>query len=742
MGQFRSDFSCVFPPEVRLPPRRPGKPATLEMAGPWSLPQKSAASFALSPDGRNVSFLVRADLQDAEVGLAGVLPEWSYAKAGGQPLRLELEGACASGRGGEDDLLEAKSLTLKGGPLELEVADLQARIGPAQPDAPGPLELLSVGAAAVRGGPVFRNCELEKFRYRRAENRLGLTLRASQVDLGAAAALAGRLPGGSLEGRLSEAALEFDGAPQALLKLDFDQQRDRFSLDAHLQEVAFTGEVPPAERAMLQLTGSLTLAPGRIQGRNLDLALLHHAPPSGAPAGRSSEHRWVMGELLIAAGDPTQTLRRALQAEPLSLQLNLPMVFKTPLDVEALRAAAEALRRAWQGGPAPPPAEERANPYEALSALRADGALSTPLLRYGDLTLERLDVPRYSLRELKLNVPLYGFRCCGGDLIVSQARYDLSHPSVHHTQHVELTKAGLKSLLRLADTDYQTLGAFSLEGDLAGLGLKPNRSWNGGVDIQLQDLALVAPQPGAGPAAPPSEVAWMDRLPLLVRRGLHNLGGQSSATVAELVKGLPALSGPRQGFNGSLLALQVFLSAYGYGANRLEFEPARIQVTVSNGVAQVRPIRLIGRGPTMGLELGGAGSVRVWDGSLDDRLEFWPLRLPDAARSVLKLDAWPAALRQQFVEEMSKGKLPLSVTGSLEAPRCEFPFAAIREHVRRAMPPPPPPPPPTPPPGGRRPGRDTRTQPPPPPPPPEKKLSPVGALYDEFQRLAGEEARP
>jgi hypothetical protein len=138
------------------------------------------------------------------------------------------------------------------------------------------------------------------------------------------------------------------------------------------------------------------------------------------------------------------------------------------------------------------------------------------------------------------------------------------------------------------------------------------------------------------------------------------------------------------------------LGGYGYTSDRLEFEPSRLQFIISHGIAELRPSRLIGREGSLGLELSASGRVRLSDGAIDGELAIYPLQLPPESRRTLRLNEWPKAELERFLEDMGKGKLALRISGAWKDARFVFPLAELRERLRQAMPPPPPPTPQTP----------------------------------------------
>jgi hypothetical protein len=711
-GDFQNDLYLTLPPEAALPPGRVAPAPTLAFQGPWRLPERQA-SLTLSQEG-DIYAILRAELDGADITLRGVLPEYVYRKPGKEPLRLELDGLLPLG-----DRCAFSQLSLIGGPLEMMLTDLQARTRRA-PGKAAELDSFTLAGGTVRGGPLFQTCGFENLLYERETGKAGGQVRAVQLDLPALAKLLPVVPGLVCEGRLPEARLDVRGDLAALLALDPDPKRDRLQFSARMDKVLVKIEMAPDDWLGAEISGSLSAGLTRLDAQNLDVSLAQ-AVPGRKPAPPAS-HQILLAKGSLATLDPEQSLRQALRKEPFALQLELPAVFKTALDLDALDAALATLGRFWRKTQGLAKRPEGANRFEWLSKLRVDGSLSVPAARSGAWTLERLEVPKYSVREMKVTVPAYGLRRAGGELIFTNAQYDLSHPEVSHTQKFQWNQADARELLGLGAADFALACLMTLEGEISGLGIAPNRSWNGGVDFHLRESRCGAPKGygASGPQGP--DAGFLERLPPLVRKGLANLGGRPTANLNELLRDCPSLSGPAKEHNGLLLALQVLLSAYGVEAGPLEFEPCQVQVTVQNGVASLSRCRLVGRGPVLGLELHGQGKLRLWDGAYDDRWEFWPLQLPASARKVLHLDEWPKPARETFEDEMKSGKLALRITGQRDKPSYEFPFAPIAEQLERALPPPLPPP-------GKEPPKTPHK------PPPKRDLPPVDALLSTFERL-------
>jgi len=424
-------------------------------------------------------------------------------------------------------------------------------------------------------------------------------------------------------------------------------------------------------------------------------------------------------------------LRQAFAKQPYPIQVNLPLNFKTAVDIDRLAEAWQTLRKVHYKGKLPKPRKPSANPFDVLRALRADGSLQTPSLKFGPWVLDGLAIQQYGLRDLKLNVPLCAVKCGGGDLILSTAFYDLNHPQVSHSQKFQLTEADLKSLLGLGAEDYQVSGNVTIKGELQGIGPTPGASWEGTAKVHLLGATGIEP-----PAAfklddkVPTNAPFVLHLPPLVRAASKKVNERQDLPASELREGMPETSEAAAPWNSLFTALSTTLAGFAMPAQSLAFEPAQLETIISHGIVELRPVRFIGRGPAEGLELWAAGRVNLSDGSITDPLVIYPKQLPPAALKRLRLSDWSLAEQEAFMGDLrNASQLALRLTGTWKKAVVSIPLGDIRRRVRHAMPPPPPPPAP-PPKRGQEPVK------PKPPPEEDPSLSAGESLFLIYDRLS------
>ena len=683
-GHFLTDFTFSLPAHFSL---TRGAPApSLKCKGPWTLPEKDTARLTLSPDGNYLYLAMRADLDATDLTWRHLYPAWVYQKDAGQPLQFQVDGFFPLSSRGGSQLYSFKTLALEGGPLDLRLEEGQARTSTTR-EGGRVIENLSLKAATVKGGPVFADLRLEGLSYSHADDQAIGRLTARRIDVPALARALPRYPGWSYEGLLNELVLDVRGSLASLLAGTPDARQDRVRVDLNCDRLRITADTERGEFSRMELNGQLGLLPTRIDGRDLKVTLLHVRPGVGNTPAALSKHTVRIPELLVATVQPEQGLQQAFAKVPYPLQLNLPLQFETAVDFDRLVEAWQTVRRVHYQGELPKEEAAPANPFEALRALRADGSLQTPSLKVGSWTLDGLSVPRYSLRDLKLTVPLCAVKCAEGDLVLTTAFYDLNHPQVAHSQKFELTKASLKALLGLAADDYRASGHLTVEGELRGIGVSPGPSWEGAADVHLREATIDPPAAFARVTVPPAGAPFAERLPVLARAVWMRIAGQPHLAAGEIRRDLPETDAAP--WNALWTAAAVMLGGYGCTADRWAFEPARLQFTIGQGILDLRPSRLVGRDASLGLELSAAGRVRLSDGSIDGALSLHPLQLPVEARRTLRLNEWPRAEQEQFMEGMARGEWALRISGSWKEARYAFPLNELAQRVRRALPPPP-----------------------------------------------------
>ena len=737
VGKFQNDFRYTLPP---LPGRAPNAPSVLAFKGPWHIDQKEATAFSFSEDYRSHFAMLHAKFDAVDIRVHDLLPRWDFIKLEGQPLNLQVAGWRSPGKGQQDTLYKLQEITLTGGPLPVACTDLEALTRPAPETESEELQTLAVKTVKIQGGPL--PATIRDLEYNREKGFLAFGLEAALLNLNYLAQSDEKILGFSPQGQLAGVKLAWSGLLSNLVRLDFTSSQDRFEAKGELKEVVLEARAGPGEESALTLNGDFAMNGSELRSSALDAVFRHTAPSSGSPASSSILQGLSLGRggLWMASNDEKLNLSGALEKDPLPLRLKLPLKFRNCLDPVVLEAAGgvfeRILRRHWlkllgesegrrtglqkriealpEGSREPKDLllgdlqcldeeisklrkrlstdKPAGNPYQGLEKMQVEGSLSAPQCKLWTERVDQFEVPGYTLKDLKVGLPLATGRYAGGELTVSEASYDLNNPRIVHDQHLKLVLADLKQLVPVESAQKETAcrvdGRLSLEGGLKGTGFNPpdRLTWDGGMELTLHDLVLEPPRalgkPKPGQRLPP----WLEGSllsPVLKEAGLKLLG-RPALSFSELAKNNPLLQGALPWLNGGLLGLQLYGSGLGFDTSRFEFETTRVVVTIRQGFLDIQRGRLVGKGPSAGLELAFRGRLNLLDQTFHEEFLLWPVKIPESARQTLSLERWPPDIREQFQTDLLEGKLALRITGSLKDPQLAFPMDKLKRYAMLA----------------------------------------------------------
>lgn len=700
VGQFRNDFTYKLPGEGEASRAR-----EFVLKGPWSISEKDASAISFTEDYQNVSVLLNAGFELAEVALLGALPEWSYHKPAGQPLAFSLQASHSPGGANRDTILYMDSAALKGGPLRAELSGAELRTKLDTKNGGEGLKSLSIQQARLDGGPLGwaanEPCTMEKLAYDGETNQLRGSVRIPRVDVAYLAALGIKPVGFTAQGAIAGLVCEFNGDLDRLRALDPQPTQDKLDIKGELKDLRIAGVTATKEPVYALFNGAWAMSNSELNSMNLEVALSHTAG-AGGPAPRQSLLGASLEGLWVASRDEKKNLRQALLLNAMPLNLKLPMRFKTPIDTGELDGALAALKSILSGRNHAPPRE--ANPYEFLATLNVDGSLSAPAFRSGALKIGQFVAPKFALKDMKLAVPMATGLYANGALTVSAFNADLSTATgefpfhVKHTYGLKLLKAEVLRLLfgdqQGPSAGHRLDGQLSMEGMLAGAGfeLAARRSWQGGVEADLQGLVLdFSPEP--------QKTERVERRPAWARDFspdaavmLTLLLSKPSAKASDLLRCSPVLAELKNETEAltkaAIFSLELYLARFGLNTARLELEPCKLLVTVTNGIAEFKPAaksRMAAKGTAAGLELRAEGRVRLWDMGIEDALRITAIKLPDAWQEKLALALWPQEHREEFLKDLESGVLALRISGSLDAPQFEFPAERLARHAMLAV---------------------------------------------------------
>jgi len=663
IGKFHTDFRYILPFGAKGSAR-----AVLSFKGPWSIDANSRAGFQITETGLSTFF--RANLTQTDVSMTNLLPDWDYIKQRDQALRVVLHGVRSAGKEGQDTLYELQSLILSGGPLPIELTNVQANTKPQEEGGTELLQSLKVEKAIVSGGPV--PFTLEQGVYNRSQNRIKGIATIKEADLALLTRFGLKFPG-QLSGTATNLKLTVDGDIDRLKVLNPKPVEDTLEAEGHLQNALYNIQTASGDTLTLALESGLHLNLGELSFKDLRATLRH------AKENHASVFRLRLPECGLKVLDPHQNLRQACAGDPPALQLTLPLKFEEAFDVDDLLSALKAAQDATGFTPA-----KGANPFQALSALKVDGALSAPTVTWGSWRIDKLEVSEAALKELRLS---FGLNCTflGGELNLSETNYDLSNPNVAHGQRVRYTRGDLHKILGLTRSGYALNGKFSIEGRLSGVGFgeRDRLSWGGAFQVALEDLVV-------GPLRTPAELPGALQ-PLALRYGLIAPTTRPNPALfllkspAELASLDSRLAGGTPWLDRGLLATQIYARMLGIDAQQAAFERCNFVINLDKGVLDMPQGRLVALDPWKNLELTFRGRLRTSDMNFDPQFDLAVARLPDPARAALSLETWPADLREDFQRELADNKLRLRLSGTIFEPHAEYPREGMQRFVMRAL---------------------------------------------------------
>ncbi|MCW8132050.1 MAG: FHA domain-containing protein [Planctomycetota bacterium] len=697
IGHFQNDLAFA------LPAGTDGKPRALSIRGPWTIRESDASAISFTEDYKNVSLILNANFELADLSLPRALPNWDYRKPAGQALTLGVVASHSPGGPNRDTIVYIDNARLIGGPMRVELSGAELR---SKSDAKGDaLKTLALQAGSLDGGPLKWDakepCTVERLGYDGETNQIHGTFKVPRMDAEYLATL-GLKPGPfAARGMVENLVCEFNGDLDRLRALDPLPAQDRLDVKGQLKDLRLSAETPGKEKISALLNGAWAMSNSEVNSLNMDVALTHTAAPVAGQAGKETLFSATLDGLWIASRDERKNLRQAVSEKVMPLQVKLPLRFKTAVKDDELGAAVEALRKILSDQGV---ALARGNPFDPLAQMNLDGSVSAPAFTFGGDAIDQFVAPKFTLKDLKLNVPILTGQFANGALSVSAFSGDLSTATaefplhIKHSYTIKLLKADLPRLLFGAQpapkAGHRAEGQVSLEGVMQGNGFEPaaRRTWQGGVELGFQNLTLsLAPEVQKGERKD-RRPAWAKLLSPDAVSLLVVLGSRHTATAKDFIANSPALSGivdrTEALSKATLFGVDLFLSRLGLEGERLEFEPFKVLVTVTNGLGEIKPApqsKMLAKGGAAGLELRVAGKLQLWDYGIDDTLHVAVLALPDPWKDKLALPLWPADKREQFLRDLSDGGLALRMNGALENPQFEYPTEKLNRYAMEAV---------------------------------------------------------
>ena len=695
-GRLRNDFT-LFGPEVKAGTPRP---AVLTFTHDWELKM----GLALSADN---TVALNGNMVLDNAFLSAVVPglKYEYKKPAKEACELTLKDCLYSH--GRHALAHVGNLELKGKSLGVALNGFDVDMTQAQPGN------FKISELFIAGGPL--PCGASNLQYDPVADHLDVHVHAIDADLGylssilncpADVVVKGSLKDANLFYRGSLAAFENAFASSAELNRKYpdlkpddprvkvlNPEADSMELDAQLKDV--TVAVGNNERGLRSALGGSVHLTGRDLVWKDFTADMECLQPTGA-----LKQSFAIPNLHVNSLDAKLSIARAFRAPGMPLDISVPATFSTPMNVNALYSSHDLLFGAL--GLTAPAAEAGERKLASLNQLVVSGSLKAPAVITGASTYAFLELPEFSLKNLKLSYPVLTLNLFGGKLTFSDADCDLSKArllnsnggisvkGVEHHEQLKLLDGDLASLLGLGEPKggYAVGGRLELQGTLKGFDFDPeNRlTWDGGVKLRLSNLSvrrMPHPQPSKGENLPSWIAGYYPSGDKFC--AAFSLATGHDAVSAESLTGEALASGPLRYANGLLLGIDAYLAkSFGFEQQRWDFDPVTATIVIRQGVAAAQPFQLTGKGEAQGLDLRLTNfGLNLTDDTLAETTVF-PTAVPQLARDRLSVNNWLPQSNNYF-NSAGNGTIALKIAGTLAAPTLKYPWTEVRDEGRMAI---------------------------------------------------------
>jgi hypothetical protein len=604
-------------------------------------------------------------------------------------------------------LAQIGSLTLAGKPFPIELKNFDGSYKAGQGFS------LGIGSLALKGGPL--PCAAVVRKLEPVSDQVDASFHMEKLDLPYLAKVL-NLPGTiSAEGTLNDVEAHYKGSlvalrhtflpagasPEEDIKPNdprlsgMNPESDSLEVDSRLENVRFSAN-PSADRSTaVMLGGSLHLSTRDLAWKDFNAEIDYHV--TGSPTVKQTVS---IPRLAINSLDAKLNLARAVRAPGMPVGVNLPIVATTPLNVNALFGARQCFLSA--AGTSIGDTEELK--LSAFDQLAVSGSMKTPQLIVGASTFGDVEVPaEFIFKNLKLSQPLSTVALFGDKLALNDAEWDLSKAKigyehgalsiagVEHRQSIKLSDGDLAAVLHtLPDKGFKISGRIGAEGNLSGSDFENEKrlTWNGGIKFAVTKLSIKMP-PRQAAATANRYPLWCESFAPFGDRFCTAVAFAAAhdSVVAQDVNLEAPLSGPMKQLNGLIMGLQTYLSkCFGVELESLDFEPIKPTVVIRQGIAEIEPFQLVGRGESLGLDLHvETVKINLTDETFAGEVVIYPTSLPHSARERLLMGKWPAGLFVQFMNDVINGKIKLRCSGSIAAPTIKYPWTEVRVWGRRAL---------------------------------------------------------
>ena len=700
-GRIRNDLSVYGLAAKEGAPR----PVAFSFTHDWDLKM----GLALSADN-TVALNGSINLDKAFV--SALLPRFNYEykKPAKEHCELQLKDCLYSH--GRHSLAHIGSLELSGKPMGVVLNGLDVDISQARQGS------FKIAELAIAGGPL--PCGATDLQCDPAIDRLDMHFHAVDANLQYLAEIF-RLPARfHPEGSLRDADLHYRGSlmafqsafvPESERAANFpgvaaDDPRlaglnpdtDSLEFDAQLKDVLV--EAGEGDRKLkAALGGSL-----RLTGRDLMWKDFSADAECTSPVGVVRQ-TFSIPNLHVNSLDAKLSLSRAFRAPGMPLDISAPLIFTTPLNINAFYGAQSTLLEALN---VPPPSgDENVRKLTNFEHLAVTGSFKAPAVETTAATLAFVEVQDFSMKNLKLTYPVLTTSLYGGKLTLTDAECDLTRArlttanglvgieGVTHQEQLKLLDGDLAIFLGSIDPKdakdggYAVTGRVDLEGPLKGIDFAAEKriSWDGGVKCRLSKVAVrrIASQHPAKPEGLPPWMSAYFNMGDKFAAAFAAAAGHDSVSTDTLSAEHPA-AGPLRNLNGLIAGIDLYLAkSFAVEQERWEFEDLTPTIVIGKGVATVQPISLIGKGALLGLELKVQSlGMNLTDNTIADTVLF-PVSLPQTAQQNLALASWPKNEGKNYLNNMANGLIPLKIGGTVAVPTIKFPWTEVRKQGKLAI---------------------------------------------------------
>jgi hypothetical protein len=541
----------------------------------------------------------------------------------------------------KDGVITAPLIDVGGGTLSLLANNLTLNTG-------GPKLYAAVEKCVLREGPLTGT--LSGVLIDEARDRATLRLDAQRVDFAKLNNLVALPAGASLNGALDGVRIAYDGAYSSLQKGAFTNT-DKLEFSAGRMDV-LAGAVSPKGPVSVALAGEIATTPQKLESKALAVRVKDGVGEQALNVA-----------LTVAPRAATDTLITAATAPGLPLQVGIAAAGQSPLHLERLQAALNAVAEAFGGsGGAPAAGGAKAGGMDAIRELRVDAQFTAPQLVAGTLQMSDVKVPGATLDRLKLVATAQAVMNGDGLVQARSLAYDLgssAYAAEFLLQNVNLAPVSEMLAQSQSGSDYVFAGRLTGSGAVSGSAASSDSLMRGEVLLKGTVSGLTLTKQPKAKSAIGSMVASVQRT--VTRTGGKLLGG----ILGGVTTGVDPIDNRLEGIG---TGAELMSDEFGLFLDRLDFEDVTFDLGGSKGIYTLQPLRLVGRRETRtaGLDLQVHGGVNAPAQTFSPEAVVRLLGLTAKAEDSLGMTEIDAVDREAIRKHMAEGKLsPVVLRGKI-----------------------------------------------------------------------------